>query len=51
MMIVLESQNNRPSRNTQPVRYARRELLGFSDDDEMWIEGEISNFIKKEFCN
>ncbi len=35
--------NDRPSRNAQPVRYARRELLGFSTDDHTWIE--------KEFCN
>jgi len=33
--------NDRPSRNTQPVRYARRELLGFSTNDQTWIMEKI----------
>ena len=33
--------NDRPSRNTQPVRDTRRELLGFSADDQRWIMEKI----------
>jgi phage virion morphogenesis protein len=37
--------NDRPSRNTQPVRDARRELLGFSADDQQWIISQITAFL------
>lgn len=39
--------NDRPSRNTQPVRYARRELLGFSTDDQTWAMQHIQEFISQ----
>ena len=39
--------NDRPSRNTQPVRYARRELLGFSTDDQTWAMQQIQEFISQ----
>ena len=37
--------NDRPSRGQQPVRYARRELLGFSADDQMWAMQQIQKFL------
>lgn len=36
---------DRPSRNQQPVNYAQRELLGFSQDDQAWIMQKIQEFI------
>jgi phage virion morphogenesis protein len=41
--------NDRPSRNTQPVRYARRELLGFSTDDQTWAIQQIQEFLLKAY--
>ena len=37
--------NDRPSRGQQPVRYARRELLGFSADDQTWAMQHIQEFL------
>jgi phage virion morphogenesis protein len=39
--------NDRPSPNTQPVRYARRELLGFSTEDQTWAMQQIQEFISQ----
>lgn len=39
--------NDRPSRSQQPVRYARRELLGFSTDDQTWAMQQIREFISQ----
>lgn len=39
--------NDRPSRGQQPVRYARRELLGFSTDDQTWATQQIQEFISQ----
>lgn len=39
--------NDRPSRGQQPVRYVRRELLGFSTDDQTWAMQHIQEFISQ----
>lgn len=39
--------SDRPSRNTQPVRYAQRELLGFGTDDQAWAIQHIQEFISQ----
>lgn len=39
--------SDRPSRRQQPVRYVRRELLGFSADDKKWIISQITAFLTK----
>lgn len=37
----------RPSRLSSPVRYSRRELVGFSDDDTRWLQQQISDYLVK----
>ncbi len=37
----------RPSRIAAPVRYARRELAGFSADDTRWLKQQISDYLVK----
>jgi phage virion morphogenesis protein len=37
--------SDKPSRTQNPVRYAKRELIGFSDDDQQWIKQHIQEFI------
>lgn len=35
----------KPSRLSKPTRYARRELVGFGEDDVKWIEQQIQGFL------
>ena len=39
--------SDRPSRRQQPVRYLRRELVGFSPDDQTWAIQQIQEFISQ----
>ncbi|MEF9955620.1 MAG: phage virion morphogenesis protein [Acinetobacter sp.] len=38
----------RPSPISKPVAYAKRELVGFSDDDVSWIKTTILDFMSKK---
>lgn len=40
-----EGRVDRPAPHARPVRYAVRELVGFSSDDQRWIEQQIIDFL------
>jgi phage virion morphogenesis protein len=41
-----EGRSDKPHPHAQPVRYARRELVGFSADDQRWIFAAIRNHLQ-----
>ncbi|WP_445115025.1 phage virion morphogenesis protein [Acinetobacter sp. WZC-1] len=40
-----DGQTIRPSKNAGPTSYPIRQLVGFSKDDEQWIQSEIQRFL------
>ena len=42
-----EGRSDKPHPHAQPVRYARRELVGFGQDDQAWAVQHIQEFISQ----
>ena len=44
-----EGKTIRPADHAKPTKYPIRELVGFSQEDQKWIESEIINFFIQKF--